>query len=278
MMDLYLELCQYCSKQTTKLYSTSFSLGIKNLGKDIQQPIYNIYGLVRLADEIVDTFHQIDQAKELNRFEEETFRAIEQQHSTNPIIHSFQQTVNEYNIGIPLIQQFFNSMRMDLERIHYNDELYKTYIDGSAEVVGLMCMHVFTKGDLEKYNALEKEARGLGSALQKVNFLRDLSTDYNQLGRLYFPNIGNEGLTEENLREITKDIEADFALGLQGIKRLDKSSRFAVYLVYTYFHELLKKIEQTPINELLTKRVRVSDPAKYWLYIKARLRYLFNSI
>ncbi len=275
-MKLYQQLSEYCAQKTTKLYSTSFSFGIKALAKQIRQPINNIYGFVRIADEIVDSFHNQNQELLLADFKRETYRAIDSGLSTNPIIHAYQSTVREYNIEHSLIEHFFHSMEMDLEDVTYNQDNYKEYIHGSAEVVGLMCMHVFTNGDQDEYNRLKEYAVSLGSALQKVNFLRDLSSDYHELNRTYFPEVDLANLKQSELDLIVKDIRNDFDHALIGIKQLNKSCRFAVYVVYVYFNALLVKISKSSVHQLLTTRIRIPNLQKYLLLIRAYFVNLFN--
>ncbi len=277
-MELYDKLCERSAQTTTNLYSTSFSLGIKSLNKSLRQPIYNIYGFVRLADEVVDSFHHYNQRALLEELEKQTFASIEQGISTNPILHAFQKTVNEYQIDTELIKTFLHSMSMDLEDIDYDEQLYQQYIDGSAEVVGLMCMYVFTKGDKDKVKELEPHARSLGAALQKVNFLRDVQSDYHQLSRTYFPGVTFDSFTDDDLRQIIADINKDFEHALIGIKQLEKGSKFAVYMVYQYFKMLLDKIEQTSREELLNKRLRISNARKLWVTAKSWLNFKFNLI
>ncbi len=232
-----------CSKSVTNAYSTSFSLATKMLSKTIRQDIYNIYGFVRFADEIVDSFHDFDKQYLFDKFEEDLKLALEQKISLNPILNSFQHTFHHYSIDISLVNSFMKSMRMDLHKSKYlNIEEYKDYIYGSADVVGLMCLKVFVKGDKEKYEGLKETAMALGSAFQKVNFLRDLKADHDDLNRTYFPNTDLNNLDEASKKDIINDIESDFALGLEGIKKLPMEAKFGVFMAYRYYSQLLKKL------------------------------------
>lgn len=252
MKQLFDELSYSVSKMTTKKYSTSFSLGILALKPSIRSAIYAIYGYVRLADEIVDSFHGYDKEKLLKRFKIETEIALAEGISLNPMLQSFQETVHKYQIDKALIDQFLHSMEMDLQKIEYNSDLYDEYIHGSAEVVGLMCLQVFTDGDKEKYEELKPYAMKLGSAFQKINFLRDLKDDYQLLGRTYFPNIDMNVFNNQVKFEIEKEIEQEFEEALIGIKKLPASSLFGVYLAYKYYISLFRKscvqaISATPV-------------------------------
>ncbi|WP_244228311.1 phytoene/squalene synthase family protein [Mucilaginibacter kameinonensis] len=277
MMNLYDEACFECSKLITKKYSTSFSLGIKTFDKSFRYPIYAIYGFVRYADEIVDTFHDYDQQQLINRFSDETFRAIKEGISTNPVIHSFQQIVNQYHIDHELIRAFLRSMAMDLDNKAYDKESYQTYIYGSAEVIGLMCLRVFTSDDA-LYQSLIPKARSLGAAFQKVNFLRDVKADYTERGRTYFPGIDFNNFTEQDKLTIEAEIKHNFDEAFEGIKRLPVGTRLGVYIAYIYYLQLFKKISYTPANVILQKRIRVSDARKMSLYIKAVLQQKLNVI
>ena len=258
-----------CSKYTTKLYSTSFSFGIKALNKKIHEPIYNIYGFVRLADEIVDSFHEYNKKDLFFKFKEDTISSIEQKISLNPILNSFQKTVHEFNIDWDLIETFLNSMEMDLNDQIYDEEKYNLYILGSAEVVGLMCLKVFVHGDNEKYNYLKPYAMRLGSAFQKVNFLRDANADFEGLGRTYFPGVNMLNFDEVQKEKIERDIEGDFNEALIGIKKLPKSSRGGVYLAYRYYYKLFLKIKSTPSHMILKKRIRIPNFRKLIIMIKS---------
>ncbi len=244
MKQLFDELSYSVSKMTTQKYSTSFSLGILALKPSIRSAIYAIYGYVRLADEIVDSFHGYNKEKLLKRLRKETLHALNERISLNPILQSFQETVNNYKIDKELIDQFLSSMEMDLQQIEYDSDLYKTYILGSAEVVGLMCLQVFTDGNKDKYAELKPYAMKLGSAFQKINFLRDLKEDYHILGRTYFPNVDISGFDNKIKYAIEKEIEEEFDEALIGIKKLPASSIFGVYLAYKYYLSLFKKIKK----------------------------------
>lgn len=276
--ELYNQVCFQCSKLTTNKYSTSFSLGIRFLHRDFHLPIYAIYGFVRFADEIVDTFHEHNKPELLARFEAETYRAIEEKISLNPILHSFQMVVNEYHIERPLIDTFLRSMELDLDEKDYSQEGYEDYIDGSAEVVGLMCLRVFLEGDDEQYRQLEFPARRLGSAFQKINFLRDLKADYQIMGRTYFPGVDMSEFNDAVKREIEIDIQKDFDDGLAGIKALPKKSRFGVYVAYVYYQELFNKVKKTPAAVVTSKRIRIPNIQKYLLFVKCYLRHHLNAI
>lgn len=265
MDNLYTYTTEEASKLLTQCYSTSFTMGIKTLGTKFQQPTYNIYGFVRVSDEIVDTFHNQNQRQLLDEFKHETFKAIERQLSTNAILHSFQKTVNEYNIPHELINHFLDSMYMDLEDQDFDQALYEKYIGGSAEAVGLMCLCVFCEGNENKYNELKPYAKTLGAVFQKVNFLRDLHFDYEVLDRVYFPNIDFETISEEDLQKIYDEIEADFDESLQGIRLLPKGAKFGVYSTYKFYRELFKKIRDTPKDILLKERIRIPNMEKYKL-------------
>jgi len=269
MKLLFDKMSYECSKYTTKLYSTSFSFGIKALNKKIHEPIYNIYGFVRLADEIVDSFHDYNKKDLFYKFKEDTISSIEQKISLNPILNSFQKTVHEFNIDWDLIETFLNSMEMDLNEQIYDEEKYNLYILGSAEVVGLMCLKVFVFGDKEKYNSLKPYAMRLGSAFQKVNFLRDANADFEGLGRTYFPGVNMLNFDEVQKAQIEKDIEDDFSEALVGIKNLPKSSRGGVYLAYRYYYKLFLKIKSTPSHMILKKRIRIPNFRKLIIMIKS---------
>lgn len=273
MKQLFDELSFVVSKITTQKYSTSFSLGILALSPSIRNAIYAIYGYVRLADEIVDSFHGYDKAKLLNRLKEETDHALEERISLNPILQSFQQVVHQYSIDRKLISQFLHSMEMDLHKIDYNSERYKEYIFGSAEVVGLMCLQVFTNGDREYYEKLKPYAMKLGSAFQKINFLRDLKDDYQILGRTYFPNIDMEIFDNQAKIEIENEIEQEFNEALMGIKKLPNSAMFGVYLAYKYYLSLFKKIKRKSSEDILNSRVRIANSEKAYVAFKSYVRY-----
>lgn len=276
MKQLFDELSYSVSKMTTKKYSTSFSLGILALKPSIRSAIYAIYGYVRLADEIVDSFYGYDKEKLLNRFKVDTENALAEGISLNPILQSFQETVRKYQIDKALIDQFLHSMEMDLQKIEYNSDLYDEYIHGSAEVVGLMCLQVFTDGDKEKYEELKPYAMKLGSAFQKINFLRDLKDDYQVLGRTYFPNIDMNVFNNQVKFEIEKEIEQEFKEALIGIKKLPASSLFGVYLAYKYYISLFKKIRKKSSKDILNNRVRVPDYQKGYLALSSYVRFKMN--
>lgn len=273
MKKLFEELSYDVSKKTTKKYSTSFSLGILALKPSIRPAIYAIYGYVRLADEIVDSFQGYDKEKLLNRLKLETENALSEGISLNPILQSFQDTVVKYNIDRTLINQFLHSMEMDLQKIDYNSVLYEEYIHGSAEVVGLMCLQVFTDGDKSKYEELKPYAMKLGSVFQKINFLRDLKDDYQILGRTYFPNVDMFLFDNCVKCQIEEDIEQEFKRALIGIKMLPNSSKFGVYLAYKYYLTLFKKIKNKSSKEIMNNRVRVANSEKAYVAFKSYLRY-----
>ena len=251
----------------------------KMLSKSIRKDIYNIYGFVRFADEIVDSFHDYDKETLFNNFEKDLELALNNKISLNPILNSFQHTYHKYNIDKHLVDSFMNSMRLDLHKTNYlTDEEYKNYIYGSADVVGLMCLKVFVNGNLEKYNALKNTAMSLGSAFQKVNFLRDLKADYDELNRSYFPNADLSNLNENSKQDIIDDIEKDFAKGLSGIKKLPIEAKFGVFTAYRYYRKLLKKLKATPSEEIMDKRIRISNPMKINLLARSYVKYKLNLI
>ena len=264
-VKLYKEVSFNCSELITKSYSTSFSLGINTLHKSIHKPIYAIYGFVRFADEIVDTFHNLDKEKVLDKFEGDTYDAIKNRFSTNPVLHSFQSVVNKYKIKKDHIEAFLKSMRMDLSMKVFNKKSYKEYIYGSAEVVGLMCLKVFC--DENEYQKLEKYAISLGSAFQKVNFLRDIKSDFEERGRIYFPGVKFETFSEVDKKSIEKDIVKDFNNAIVGIKMLPSQAKLGVYLSYKYYLELLDKIKSKDFSTIKTERVRVSNTKKFMIFV-----------
>ena len=274
----YHATCVACSKLITQRYSTSFTLGIRTLRKSLQDPIYSIYGFVRYADEIVDSFEGFEKAVLLRRFEEDTWHAIADGISLNPVLDAFQLAVNGYNIPKHLIEAFLHSMAMDLEQKAHDEASYNSYIYGSAEVVGLMCLMVFCKGDQAEYEALQGFAKRLGAAFQKVNFLRDIKSDFVDRGRIYFPGADMQRWSEVDKRAVEKDIQADFDAGLVGIKRLPADARFGVYLAYKYYLRLLAKIEGTTATDILQVRIRVADSEKFILLCKGYLRSKLNMI
>lgn len=276
MKHLYDNLSLKVSKLTTQTYSTSFSLGIYFLDRNLRDAIYSIYGFVRIADEIVDSFGDYDRKNLLEKFTRETYESIEERISFNPILNAFQETVHTYNIDPELIDIFLRSMEMDLEKVEYTDEKYKQYILGSAEVVGLMCLHIFTEGDKEMYEELKPYAMKLGAAFQKVNFLRDLKDDYTILGRTYFPQVDLTKFTELDKRSIEKEIEEDFAFALKGIRKLPVSSRRGVYLAYVYYNSLFGKIKKTPVGKILKERIRINNGRKFGLMLNSIFEYQMN--
>jgi 15-cis-phytoene synthase len=263
---------------TTKTYSTSFSLGIYCLDRKFHEHIYNIYGFVRFADEIVDSFHDYDKAQLLQEFKEDTYKAIERKISINPILNSFQKVVHAYKIDMELIDWFLRSMETDLSVNSHNSKSYDDYIYGSAEVVGLMCLRVFTENDENQYQTLKPAAMRLGSAFQKVNFLRDLQSDYKTLERTYFPGVDMDQFSIQDKIKIEAEIEEDFVAALAGIKSLPTGSRFGVYVAYIYYKRLFDKIKSTPATEILSERIRVSNPEKVKLLVTSYVRHAFKLI
>jgi phytoene/squalene synthetase len=261
-----------CSKITTQNYSTSFSLGILSLNKKYRDPIYGIYGFVRFADEIVDTFHTHQKQTLIERFEQDTYLAIEEKISLNPILHSFQMVVNQYGLEHELIAQFLKSMKMDLEQKDYEQQSFETYILGSAEVVGLMCLRVFCAGNPSEYEALKSDACALGSAFQKINFLRDIRSDYEERGRVYFPNIDFNTFTDAEKREIEDDIQLDFDAGLRGINGLPEVAKKGVLLAFEYYIRLFEKIKALPAARIKEERIRVPDWEKFYIYVRLLFR------
>lgn len=277
-VELYNETALKCSKLITQHYSTSFSLGIKTLDDKFHFPIYAIYGFVRYADEIVDTFHDHDKKELLDRFTHDTYQAIEEKISLNPVLHSFQLAVNEFAIDRELIAAFLYSMEMDLTEQDYDQQNYEKYIYGSAEVVGLMCLRVFCEGDDAEYQRLKPMAKSLGAAFQKVNFLRDIKSDFDDRGRIYFPGVDFKNFSEADKATIEKDISADFEAALIGIKQLPKGAKMGVYLAYIYYIKLFNKIQNLPSSKILSERIRIPDFKKMVLlgksYFMHRLNYL----
>ena len=263
-----------CSKIVTQSYSTSFALATKMLGTSIRADIYNIYGFVRFADEIVDTFHDYDKARLFEAFEKDFQLALDEKISLNPILNSFQHTFHKYDIPIELVRAFMKSMRMDLVKKQYQTTAeYKEYIYGSADVVGLMCLCVFVNGDMERYEALKQSAMALGSAFQKVNFLRDLKDDFEDLERSYFPNTNLMELDEAAKRRIVDEIKADFEMGYAGIQKLPEEAKFGVYTAYKYYYKLLQKLKNTPPLEIKNTRIRVPNYQKFGLLAKSYVNY-----
>ncbi|MDO5971714.1 phytoene/squalene synthase family protein [Flavivirga aquimarina] len=279
MKALFDTVSYNCSKIVTKAYSTSFTLATKMLYKSIRQDIYNIYGFVRFADEIVDSFHDYDKNMLFNKFSNDLECALKYEISLNPILNSFQHTFHKYDIDKDLIDAFMDSMRLDLFEVEYHSqEEYNAYIYGSADVVGLMCLKVFVKGDDAKYQALKEGAMSLGSAFQKVNFLRDLKADHDVLKRSYFPNTDLNNLDEVSKQNIIDDIEKDFKKGLRGIKRLPIEAKFGVFMAYRYYRQLLKKLKRTPALQIKNTRIRVSNPKKIALLMRSYVKYQLNLI
>jgi phytoene synthase len=264
------------SKKVTNRYSTSFSLGTRLLGSNIRDAIYGIYGFVRFADEIVDSFHEYNKRRLLVKFKIDTYQAIEDGISLNPILNAFQKVVRDYEIDHHLIDTFLASMEMDLEETEYTEAEYKEYILGSAEVVGLMCLKVFVEGDEKMYDALKDHAMSLGSAFQKINFLRDVKADYEELGRTYFPGVDLADFNMEDKIRIENDIRRDFNHGLEGIKKLPRSSRFGVYVAYVYYTSLFRKIQDMEPFRIQKERIRIPNNRKVALLFQSYLRHSLN--
>lgn len=278
MKQLYNKVSVTCSRVTTQAYSTSFSLGIYCLGKELRDPIYSIYGFVRFADEIVDTFHDYNKRELFDRFKEDTYRAIDEKISLNPILNSFQITANEFAIEKELIDLFLRSMEMDLTKTNYDPNGFKEYILGSAEVVGLMCLRVFCKDNDTLYQKLKPHAMSLGSAFQKINFLRDLNADFVGMGRTYFPGLELDRFDDHNKKRIEVSIEKDFHDGYIGIRQLPRSARFGVYVAYVYYLALFKKIKNTPSEEVLQSRIRIRNRHKARLLAYSFFKHQLNML
>ena len=276
MKSLFDKVSLKTSRITTLSYSTSFSLGIRVFHKKFRDPVYCIYGFVRFADEIVDTFHEYNKRDLFDRFKKDTYLAIQEKISLNPILNSFQYVVNKYNIDIELINFFMDSMEMDLLKQKYDRNAFDKYVLGSAEVVGLMCLRVFCEGDEVKYQSLKQPAMRLGAAYQKINFLRDLKSDFKELGRSYFPGIELNMFDDTRKKTIEEEIEEDFAEGYKGIRNLPKSVRFGVYLSYVYYYSLFKKIRRTSADKIMHKRIRIDNGRKYALLVKSAVKYKMN--
>ena len=276
MLSLYKEVCRECASLVTRRYSTSFSLGIRVFDKPLRAPIYGIYGFVRFADEIVDTFHHKDKQALFQRFREDTYHALDNGISLNPILQAFQEVANHFGIGRDLIDPFLDSMEMDLDNTRYDPSLYKEYIYGSAEVVGLMCLRVFVDGDLAEYERLKDTACSLGAAFQKINFLRDIRSDYHDRGRVYFPGVDYEQFDNDAKVTIEADIEADFDHAYTGIVQLPHSARLGVYLAYVYYTKLFQKIRRAPARHVTEKRIRVGDSRKVYLLASSAVKHRFN--
>lgn len=277
MKQLFDDISFKSSRMVTKEYSTSFSIAVNMLAPSIRNAIYSVYGFVRFADEIVDSFHDYDKEELLRDFEIEYYKAMTNGISLNPILNSFQQTVKEYKISDELVQAFLASMKMDLTKSEYKTkEEYEQYIYGSADVVGLMCLQIFVNGDQEKYNELKESAMRLGSAFQKVNFLRDLKNDVEDLSRTYFPDIDLKSLTPENKQKIIEEIEEDFRVAYEGVLKLPSEAKFGVYTAFIYYKRLLLKLKRTPSSKIIETRIRVSNPAKIGLLAKSFVAHKFN--
>jgi 15-cis-phytoene synthase len=276
MKQLYDHVSIRCSRDITRTYSTSFSLGIRFLAAELRDPIYSIYGFVRVADEIVDSFQGYRQKELLERFEKDTFLAIDEKISTNPVLHAFQDVVHRYDIDRELIGAFLYSMSLDLDEQSYTQQLYEEYIYGSAEVVGLMCLKVFCGGERETYESLKGAARKLGSAFQKINFLRDINADYEVLGRTYFPQVDFANFSAEQKAAIEADVEADFNEGFEGLKKLPAKARFGVFLAYMYYKVLFRKIRALPCERIMNERVRVPNTQKATLLLSSYIRNNLN--
>ncbi len=277
-MDLFDQTTLECSKLITQRYSTSFTLGIKTLNKKLHFPIYAIYGFVRYADEIVDTFHSKDKARLLNHFEASTFEAIEQKVSLNPVLHAFQLIVNQYKIDHELIRAFLHSMRLDLSETVYDQKGYEEYIYGSAEVVGLMCLKVFCNGNEKQYQELLPPAKKLGAAFQKVNFIRDIKSDFEERGRVYFPGVDFDNFSKTAKEAIEDDIQQDFDDALIGIRKLPQEARLGVYLAYKYYLKLFKKIKDCPPGKIKEERIRIPDFRKMTILIGIYFKHSFHAI
>ena len=276
MISLFSKTCADCSKLITNYYSTSFSLGIKVFASELRAPIYSIYGFVRFADEIVDTFHDKDKKTLLEEFREDTFKALDRKVSFNPVLHTFQEVVHKYNIEYKHIEAFLKSMEMDLYDIEYDEETLKEYIFGSAEVVGLMCLKVFCNGNEEEYKSLEPYAISLGSAFQKINFLRDMKSDFEERGRVYFPNVDYNNFTQEDKIRIEEDIQKEFDHALIGIQRLPKGAKLGVYTAYRYYISLFYKIREAQASCILTKRIRINNGKKMYLLTSSAFKNKFG--
>jgi phytoene/squalene synthetase len=278
MKQLFDDLSVKVSKMTTEAYSTSFSLGIYFLNSRLRNAIYSVYGFVRVADEIVDSFEGFSRQHLLAKFKEETFESIESRISVNPILNSFQHAVHQYHIDPELITTFLQSMEMDLGKVHYTNEKYQQYILGSAEVVGLMCLYIFTEGDQKMYDELRPFAMKLGAAFQKVNFLRDMKQDYQTLGRSYFPGVNMNDFSISAKKQIEEEIEKDFRMALIGIKKLPRSSKGGVYLAYMYYRSLFNKIKKLPAHKILNERVRINNGRKFGLMLNSLVINKMNQV
>jgi len=275
-MEIYNKVAFECSKSVTHNYSTSFTLGIKTLNAKFHKPIYAIYGFVRSADEIVDTFHDFDKEALFKEFRAATYAALEKRVSLNPVLQAFQIIYHQYDIGLDLVDAFLDSMEMDLYHSTYNHGIYEEYIYGSAEVVGLMCLKVFTEGNMTEYNNLKEPARKLGSAFQKVNFLRDMKSDFDERGRVYFPGVDFENFDHSSKCDIEKEIQDDFDAAYKGILKLPEGSKLGVYLAYIYYLQLFKKIKKCPVSEIINQRIRIPDNEKVLILVESYFRHRFN--
>lgn len=278
MMDIFDKVSMSCSRQTTHAYSTSFSTGIRVLDKNIREPIYAIYGFVRFADEIVDTFQAHNKRELLQRFRIDTWQAIEEKISLNPILHSFQRTYHQFDLDPELVNTFLDSMEMDLEKKVHDRTSYEKYILGSAEVVGLMCLKVFTAGSKDLYKELTPYAMRLGAAFQKVNFLRDIKADFSGLGRAYFPELCVDTFDQSQKTRIEEEIEKDFEEAYLGILRLPRQSRYGVYLAYSYYRKLFEKIRRIPSHRIMEERVRIPNQKKFYILVKSYIQHNLNLI
>lgn len=277
MKNIFDKVSEICSQTVTETYSTSFSSAVNMLDESIRADVHNIYGFVRFADEIVDTFHGFDKTFLLNKFESDFYESIEQKISLNPILNSFQKTIHKYNVDLELVKAFLHSMRMDLNKKEYfSREDYERYIYGSADVVGLMCLKIFVNGDEAQYEKLKPSAMKLGSAFQKVNFLRDFKSDIELLERSYFPNVNLQELDYHSKEDIINEIKLDFEAAYVGIKQLPKSSRRGVYTAYVYYRRLLHKLDMTPYEKILESRIRVNDFMKFGLMAKSFVNEKLN--
>ena len=277
-LKLYDRVCAECSVLTTKAYSTSFSLGIRFLGEQLRQPVYSIYGYVRFADEIVDTFHHKDKSTLFERFKADTNLALEEGISLNPILHAFQQVFHQYSLDKNHVDLFLQSMEWDLKRADYDRVGFEQYIVGSAEVVGLMCLKVFVNGDQSEYERLRPFAERLGAAFQKINFLRDIKADFQEMGRSYFPNLDMTSFDEQTKSIIEHEIEADFKEAYKGIIELPRSSRLGVYIAYIYYLRLFQKIRSLPSERIMEERIRIPNSRKATLFVGSYLRHSLNML
>ncbi|MFZ8835699.1 MAG: phytoene/squalene synthase family protein [Flavobacteriales bacterium] len=275
-LKLYESVCRECSVITTKAYSTSFSAGIRFLGAELRQPIYSIYGFVRFADEIVDTFHHADKHVLFNRFKQDTENALNDRISLNPILQAFQEVYHEFNLDKEHVDLFLRSMEWDLHKSDYDRGSFEEYIVGSAEVVGLMCLKVFVNGNQEEFDRLKPHAESLGAAFQKINFLRDMKADYQEMGRTYFPNLDMTTFNEQTKRRIEEEIQADFEDAYKGILQLPKSSRLGVYVAYIYYQRLFQKIRSIPSERIMEERIRIPNARKATLALGSYVKHSFN--